>query len=263
MHRRDRACGLHNGVIAMAIWNDPQPSQRGIGAASRLNAADRGASYDAGLRSYMLKIYNYMASGVLLSGVVAMLFAQSGLAEASLRSPLGIVIALAPLGFILAMNFGLGRMRIGTLQACFWGFAVAMGLSLSWVLLRFTGQSVAATFFATSGAFAGLSLAGYTTKRSLSGFGSFLIMGLWGLIIASLINAFIPSLHLNLAISVLGVLIFAGLTAYDTQQLKGMYGQVAGTDYVERVAIMGALNLYLDFINLFQFLLSFMGDRRN
>ncbi len=247
----------------MAIWNDPQPTQTGFGASSGMNAGFvQGAALDAGLRKYMLSIYNYMTSGILLSGVVALLFAQSGMAEQVFHTPLRWLIALAPLGFVFAMSAGMGRMATSTLQACFWGFSVAMGLSMSAIFLVYTGPSIAATFFATAGAFAGLSLVGYTTKRSLSAMGSFLIMGLFGLIIASLVAMFFPIPGLGFAISVLGVLIFAGLTAYDTQRLKQTYVQVAGTPFVEKVAIMGALSLYLDFINMFQFLLSFMGDRR-
>jgi FtsH-binding integral membrane protein len=244
----------------MAIWNDPQPT--GFGASSRLNAELGGATLDAGLRKYMLSIYNYMTSGVLLSGVVALLFAQSGLAAQVFVTPLRWLVVLAPLGFVFAMSAGMGRMKTSTLKACFWGFSVAMGLSLASVFLRYTGSSIALTFFATAGSFAGLSLVGYTTKKNLSGMGSFLIMGLFGLIIASLVGMFFQVPGLAIVISALGVLIFAGLTAYDTQQLKMSYVQVAGTPYAEKVAVMGALTLYLDFINMFQFLLSFLGDRR-
>ncbi len=247
----------------MAIWNDPQPSQSGLRAAPGVGTiGGRAARTDAGLRQYMLSIYNYMASGILLSGVVAMLFARSGLAAATFGSPLRWVVALAPLGFVMAMSFGVNRMRLSTLQVLFWSFCVAMGLSLSSIFFVYTGSSIAATFFATAGAFAGLSLVGYTTKRDLSAMGAFMTMGLFGIIIAMLINAFFPMPGLGLAISVLGVLIFAGLTAYDTQQLKNMYFQVSGTDSVGKVVIMGALKLYLDFINMFMFLLRFMGDRR-
>jgi hypothetical protein len=220
------------------------------------------AARDEGLRTYMLSIYNYMASGVLLSGVVALLFARSGMAEATFGSPLRWLIALAPLGFVMAMSFGLNRMQTSTLKTLFWGFSVAMGLSLSSIFFVYTGASIALTFFATAGAFAGLSLYGYTTKRNLGAMGAFMVMGLVGIIIAMLLNLFLQSSAMALAISVLGVLIFAGLTAWDTQRLRGMYYQVQGTDLVQKVVIMGALSLYLDFINLFQFLLSFMGDRR-
>ena len=219
------------------------------------------AARDAGLRSYMLSVYNYMASGVLLTGIVALLFAQSGLAEQVLNTPLSWVIMLAPLGFVMAMSFGLNRMSTGTLQMLYWAFATVMGLSMSSIFLVYTGTSIAQTFFAVAAAFMGLSLYGYTTKKDLSGFGTFLIMGVIGLLVAMVINIFLQSSVLQLAISAIGVLIFAGLTAYDTQKIKSMYAHVAGTDMMGKVVIMGALNLYLDFINMFTFLLSFMGNR--
>jgi FtsH-binding integral membrane protein len=220
------------------------------------------AARDAGLRSYMLSVYNYMASGVLLTGIVALLFANSGLAAQVLVTPLRWLIILAPLGFVMAMSFGLNRMSTATLQGLFWAFAVAMGLSMSSIFLVYTGVSIAQTFFAVAAGFVGLSLYGYTTKRDLSGFGTFLIMGVVGLLVAMLINLFLQSPAMMFAISAIGVLLFAGLTAYDTQKIKSMYAYVAGTDMMGKVVIMGALNLYLDFINMFMFLLSFMGDRR-
>ncbi len=244
----------------MAIWNDPRPSQTGFSAAPGIGGI--ASRTDTGLRQYMLSIYNYMASGIMLSGVVAMLFARSGMAAAVFGTPLRWVVALAPLGFVMAMSFGQSRMRLSTLQALFWAFCVAMGLSLSSIFFVYTGSSIAATFFATAGAFAGLSLVGYTTKRDLSAMGAFLTMGLFGIIIAMLINAFFPMPGLGMAISILGVLIFAGLTAYDTQRLKTMYYQVSGSDQVGKVVILGALSLYLDFVNMFMFLLRFMGNRR-
>jgi FtsH-binding integral membrane protein len=220
------------------------------------------AARDAGLRSYMLKVYNYMASGVLLTGIVAMLFASSGMAAQVMATPLKWLIILAPLGFVFGMSFGVNRMQTSTLQALFWGFAVAMGLSMSTLFLVYTGVSIAQTFFAVSGAFLGLSLYGYTTKKDLSGFGTFLIMGVVGLLIAMVINMFVQSTAMMFAISAIGVLLFAGLTAYDTQKIKSMYAHIAGTDMMGKAAIMSALTLYLDFINMFQFMLSFMGDRR-
>jgi FtsH-binding integral membrane protein len=220
------------------------------------------AARDVGLRSYMLSVYNYMASGVLLTGIVAMLFANSGLAAQVMATPLRWLIVLAPLGFVMAMSFGLNRMSTGTLQALFWSFAVAMGLSMSTIFLVYTGMSIAQTFFAVSAGFAGLSLWGYTTKKDLTGWGTFLIMGVVGLLVAMVINLFLQSPAMMLVISALGVLIFAGLTAYDTQKIKSMYAYVAGTDMMGKTVVMGALNLYLDFINMFMFLLSFMGDRR-
>ena len=247
----------------MAEWNDPQTTRSPFGAKPQLNGELMGgATRDEGLRSYMLSIYNYMASGVLLSGVVALLFARSGMAEAALGSPLRWVIMLAPLGFVMAMSFGLHKMQTSTLKLLFWGFSVVMGLSLASIFLIYTGTSVATTFFATAGAFGGLSLYGYSTKRNLSAMGAFMTMGLIGIIIAMVLNMFLQSSAMSLAISVLGVLIFAGLTAWDTQRLRNAYHDVAGTDMLQKVVIMGALSLYLDFINMFQFLLSFMGDRR-
>ncbi|HKR92968.1 Bax inhibitor-1/YccA family protein [Novosphingobium sp.] len=246
----------------MANWNDPQP-RSGFGASPSLDGRAAGrASYDTGLRRHMLSIYNYMASGVLLSGIVAMLFANSGMAEQMAFSPLKWVVMLAPLGFVFAMSYGANRMQTTTLQMLYWGFAVVMGLSLSTIFLVFTATSIATTFFATAAAFAGLSLYGYTTKKDLSGFGTFLIMGLVGILVAMLINLFVHSTALQLAVSILGVLIFAGLTAYDTQMLKNQYYQLRGTEFVGKAVVLGALSLYLDFVNMFQFLLSFMGDRR-
>jgi len=247
----------------MANWNDPQPGRPGFGASpSRSEEAIGRATYDMGLRRHMLSIYNYMASGVLLSGIVAMLFARSGMAAQMAGTPLMWIVALAPLGFVFAMSFGANRMQTSTLQMLFWGFCTVMGLSLSTIFLVFTGASIASTFFATAGAFAGLSLVGYTTRKDLSAMGSFMVMGLIGILIAMVINIFLQSSGLQLAISILGVLIFAGLTAWDTQRLKMEYHQLAGTEFAGKAVVLGALSLYLDFINMFQFLLSFMGDRR-
>jgi len=220
------------------------------------------AARDAGLRSYMLKVYNYMASGVLLTGIVAMFFANSGMAAQVMATPLRWLIIFAPLAFVFAMSFGVNRMQTSTIQALFWGFAVAMGLSMSTIFLVYTGTSIAQTFFAVTAAFLGLSLYGYTTKKDLSGFGTFLIMGVVGLLVAMVINIFLQSTAMAFAISAIGVLLFAGLTAYDTQKIKSMYAYVAGTDMMGKSVVMAALTLYLDFINMFQFLLSFMGDRR-
>ncbi len=243
----------------MANSFDPRTAA-GFGA----GAGTRDVAFDAGLRSYMLSVYNYMGSAVLLSGIVALLFAQSGLALQVLGGPglLKFAIMLSPLAFVLAINFGINRMKTSTVQMLFWAFAVVMGLSLSSVFLVYTGTSVAQAFFATSAAFLGLSLFGYTTKRDLSGMGTLLIMGVVGILVAMLLNAFFfHSGALQMAISILGVLIFAGLMAYDTQRIKSMYAYVAGTDMMGKTAIMGALNLYLDFINMFTFLLQLMGNR--
>ena len=221
------------------------------------------AARDAGLRSYMLSVYNYMASGILLTGIVALLFASSGMAAQVFLGGgiLGWVIIFAPLLFVFAMSFGVNRMSTATLQMMFWGFATVMGLSMSTVFLVYTGVSIAQTFFAVAAAFMGLSLWGYTTKKDLSGWGTFLIMGVVGLLVAMLINLFLQSSAMHLAISAIGVLLFAGLTAYDTQKIKSMYDYVRGTDMMGKVVIMGALSLYLDFINMFTFLLNFMGSR--
>jgi hypothetical protein len=241
----------------MANWSDP----RATAAPQPGTLGREGVAYDAGLRSYMLSVYNYMASGVLLTGIVAMLFANSGLAAQVLGTPLRWVIMLAPLGFIMVLSFGINRLSTGTAQMLFWAFATVMGLSMASIFLVFTGTSIATTFFATAAAFVSLSLWGYTTKKDLSGFGTFLIMGVVGLIVAMLINLFLQSSALQLAISAIGVLLFAGLTAYDTQKIKSMYAYVAGTDMMGKTVIMGALNLYLDFVNMFTFLLNFMGSR--
>ncbi|MGY4398868.1 FtsH-binding integral membrane protein [Sphingomonas sp. UYAg733] len=244
----------------MANWSDPRPN-----AANFATTGARTETYDAGLRAYMLSVYNYMTSGILLTGVVAMLFASTGYAEAVFDGSgiLKYVIMFAPLAFVFAMSFGQGRMSMPTLQAMFWGFAIAMGLSLSTVFLRYTDTSIAQAFFATAAAFAGLSLYGYTTKRDLTAVGTFLIMGLVGLIVASLLNLWFQSGVMALVISIIGVVVFAGLTAYDTQRTKSMYAQVAGTEHEGRVVIMSALSLYLDFINMFLFLLRIFGSSRN
>ncbi|MXP27490.1 BAX inhibitor (BI)-1/YccA family protein [Porphyrobacter algicida] len=246
----------------MADWNDTKQRTNWSSVPRAGDAVARRETYDAGLRSYMLSIYNYMASGVLLTGIVALLTAQSGLAVTFATGPLMWLVALSPLAIVFAMSFGMNKFSKTALQAMYWGFAFLMGLSLSTIFLVYTGASIAATFFATAGAFAGLSLFGYTTKKDLSAFGTFLIMGVVGLIIASIVNMFMQSTGLALAISFLGVLIFAGLTAYDTQKLKRIYDQVRGTEFMGKVVIMGALNLYLDFINMFLFLLRFMGNSR-
>jgi hypothetical protein len=167
----------------------------------------------------------------------------------------------SPLAFVMVLSFGINRLSTGAAQAVFWAFAAVMGLSMSTIFLRYTGSSIAITFFATSVAFLSLSLYGYTTKRNLQAFGTFLMMGVVGILVASLLNIWFRSPGFSMVISAVGVLLFAGLTAYDTQRIKGMYDQVAGTDMMGKVVIMGALSLYLDFVNMFQFLLSFMGSR--
>ncbi len=175
-------------------------------------------------------------------------------------SPLAFIIMLAPLGFIIALNMGISRMKEGTVQVLFWAFAAVMGLSLSSIFIQYTGQSVARVFFISAGAFGGLSLYGYTTKKDLTGWGSFLFIGLVGILIASIVNIFVASSALQFGISIIGVLVFAGLTAYDTQRIKAMYFD--GTGQEGKKAIMGALTLYLDFINLFIMLIQLFGQRR-
>jgi uncharacterized protein len=233
--------------------------------------ADADAGFDAGLRSYMLSIYNYMASGVLLTGIVALLVSSTPallsifFAEkangAFGPTLLGWVAMLSPLALVLVMNFGVNKLSEGSLKACFYGFATLMGISMSTIFIVYTGASIAQTFFVTAASYGALSLYGYSTKRDLSAMGKFLMMGLIGLLIAMVANFFFKSGPLQLGINVIGVLIFAGLTAYDTQRLKNLYAQVEGTDFLGKSAVLGALTLYLNFINMFQFLLSFMGNR--
>jgi FtsH-binding integral membrane protein len=221
------------------------------------------AARDAGLRSYMLSVYNYMASGVLLTGIVALGLAMTGVAQ-SIWYGGGIlkwVVLFAPLIMVMIMGFRAQRMSTGAMQAFFWAFAAVMGVSMSVIPLVYDGTSIAQCFFATAVAFLSLSLWGYTTKRDLSGFGTFLIMGVVGLFVVMLGNLFIRSDALSMVISVVGVFLFAGLTAYDTQKIKSTYAYVAGTDMVGKTAILGALTLYLDFINMFQFLLALFGNR--
>lgn len=231
------------------------------------------ATYDAGLRAYMLRIYNLMASALALTGITALFTAKTPALLMMFynvqgeqivgMSGLGWLVALAPIGLALWMGMGLNRMAASTAQMIFWAFAVLMGLSLSSVFLLFTGESIARTFFITAGTFGAMSLYGYTTKKDLTGMGSFLMMGLIGLILASVVNLFMQSSALHFATSVIGVLIFVGLTAYDTQKLKNMYYSLSGSgEMMAKMSIMGALSLYLDFINMFMYLLRFFGDRR-
>jgi FtsH-binding integral membrane protein len=226
---------------------------------------------DQGLRAYMLQVYNYMAIGLAVTGVVALgAFSMAfdggtgqltGFGQAIYLSPLRWVIIFAPLAMVFLLSFKLNSMSIGNAQLAFWAFAALMGLSLSSIFLIYTGTSIARVFFITAASFGALSLYGYTTKKDLSAWGSFLFMGLIGIIIASLVNLFLASSALQFAISVIGVLVFAGLTAYDTQQIKEMYSVHDDGTLSSRKAIMGALRLYLDFINLFLMLLQLFGNR--
>ncbi|MBN9413329.1 MAG: Bax inhibitor-1/YccA family protein [Candidatus Paracaedimonas acanthamoebae] len=221
------------------------------------------ANLDQGLRSYMLGIYNYMALGLGLTGLVATLVASSpALLQAIYGSPLQFIVMLAPVGFVFFLSFRLHAIQASTAQMLFWAYSGLMGLSLSWIFLAYTGASVAKVFFITAGTFGAMSLYGYTTKKDLTGLGSFLLMGLIGLILASLVNLFVKSSAFEFVISAIGVLIFTGLTAYDTQVIKSEYIEGEDREIMMKKSIMGALRLYLDFINLFLHLLRFLGDRR-
>ncbi len=231
----------------------------------------RAAEIDVGLREYMLKVYNYMASGLALTGIIAYFTANTPalLNLFYVVGPRGLeptilayVAMFSPFAFILVLSFGINRMKASTAQMVFWAFAAVMGLSLSHIFITFTGVSITRVFFITAGTFAAMSLYGYTTKRDLTGMGSFLIMGLFGIIIAMVVNMFLQSAAMHFVISVLGVLIFVGLTAYDTQKIKNVYLESDSAEVMAKKTIMGALTLYLDFINLFLLLLQLFGDRR-
>jgi uncharacterized protein len=253
----------------MSDYDRNYASLRGVGT-------DRAVAYDMGLRAHMIRVYNYMAGGVALTGVVAWLVYQMSvvtdasdritgltpLGQALFASPLKWLIMLAPLAFVFLFSFKISQLQASTARTLFFAFAALFGLSLATIFMVFTQASITRVFFISAAAFGGLSLYGYTTQRSLDAIGSFLMMGLFGIIIASLVNIFLASSALQWTISVIGVVVFAGLTAWDTQKIKEMYspnddGTVAG-----RKSIMGALSLYLDFINLFMSLLQLFGDRR-
>ena len=241
------------------------PFRRQAQAFPATGSATTVAQVDAGLRAYMNRVYGLMAGAMVLTGAVAFTISTSpALLQLIYGSPLKWVVMLAPLGVVLLLSARVKKMQASTAQLVFWLFAALVGASISYIFVVYTGVSVARTFFITAIAFLGLSLYGYTTKRNLSGMGSFLMMGLIGLIAASIVNLFIESSALSFAVSAIGVLIFAGLTAYDTQRIKNTYLviQHAGTGVREKSAIMGALSLYLDFLNLFLFLLHFLGMAR-
>jgi len=230
--------------------------------AEMTGAQARDADMDVGLRAYMLKVYNYMCIGLGLTGGVAFAASTSqDLMAAIYGTPLQWVVMLAPLGMVFFLSARVNHMKASTAQTMFWVFSGLMGLSISYIFLAYTGASVTRVFFITAGAFAGLSLYGYTTKRDLTAMGRFMVMGLIGIIIASVVNIFLGSTGLQFVISVLGVLIFSGLTAYDTQKIKGMYYGADSGEVSEKKAIMGALTLYLDFLNMFIFLLHLFGNR--
>ena len=221
------------------------------------------AQVDVGLREYMLKVYNYMATGLGLTGLTAYFVAiNPTLVETIFGTPLYWIIALAPLGFVFYLSARLHRISFSKAQALFWLFSGVMGLSMASIFLIYTPVSIARVFFITAGTFAGMSLYGYTTKKDLSGWGSFLFMGLIGIIIASIVNIFLKSPMLFYVVSWIGVLVFVGLTAYDTQRIKEMYYAADTVEISGKKAIMGALKLYLDFINLFIMLLHLFGQRR-
>jgi hypothetical protein len=227
------------------------------------NTAIPQVGIDAGLRNYMLRVYNYMAGALVVTGLVAWFSQGFVLQLAQQHSPLMYVLIFAPLAFVLVLSFGIQRMSLGATQATFWGYAAVMGLSMSTIFLVYTGTSIAEVFFITAATFLAMSLYGYTTKSDLSRFGSFLFMGLIGIVIASIVNIFVGSPAILFAISVIGVLVFTGLTAWDTQRVKEMYWEGDSAVIAGKKAIMGALSLYLDFVNLFMMLLQLMGNRRN
>ena len=237
-------------------------------AQQRFDASARGRAtsaikIDEGLRAFMLKVYNYMGLGLALTGAVAFFTASSpAMMQAIHGTALSWLVMLSPLAFILVLSFGIQKLRPATAQALFWAFAGVMGLSLSSIFIVYTGTSIARVFFITAALFGAMSLYGYTTKKSLASWGSFLFMGLIGVIIAMVVNIFLASSALHFAISVIGVLIFTGLTAYDTQNIKQQYYEGDGAVIAEKKAIMGALRLYLDFINLFIMLMHLMGQQR-
>jgi FtsH-binding integral membrane protein len=237
------------------------------------------AVLDAGLRAYMLRVYNWMSSGLLLTGIVAYVIAHTSAIDAfyplvqtmsgrMIRQPSGLayLAMFAPLGFVLVLSFGVNRLSTSTVQALFWAFCAAMGASLTSIFVIYTGESIVRVFFITAATFAATSLYGYTTKADLTRMGSFMMMGLFGIIIASLVNMFMHSSAVQFAISIIGVVVFVGLTAYDTQRIKADYVQYAyaeGTDIASRRGVYDALSLYLNFINLFMMLLQIMGVRNN
>ena len=250
-----------------------------FGTVRRAGASAGAAQIDEGLRAHMTRVYGLMAVAMVITGLVAWVvgtdFARAvagepthiipaGVLQAMFTSPLKWVIMFAPLAVVFGFSAGLNRMSEGAAQGVFWLFAALMGLSISWIFAVYTGMSIAQTFFVTAIAFAGLSLWGYTTKKDISGWGSFLIMGVIGLIVASVVNIWLQSSGVSFAVSALGVLIFAGLTAYDTQNIKNTYLQMRaaqGEAYLGKAAIMGALSLYLNFINMFMMLLQLFGNR--
>jgi FtsH-binding integral membrane protein len=240
----------------MAVF-EQFPARSRWGAASVDQAA-----FDAGLRSHMLRVYNFMTLGLALTGIVALFVAGSpAIYKPLFGTPLKWVVMLAPLAFVMVLSWRFERMSASAVQATFWAFCAVMGLSLASIFLVFTGVSIARVFFITAAMFAGTSLYGYTTKSDLSKMGSFMMMGLIGIMIASVVNIFLGSSMLHFITSVIGVVVFVGLTAWDTQTIKEQYAEGYGQEATTKLAVMGALSLYLNFINLFQSLMSLMGER--
>lgn len=253
----------------MSDFNRNPATSRGFGV-------DRAIAIDAGLRAYMLRVYNYMAGGVALTGLVAWLTFNlsvvqnaggtitglTPLGQVLFGSPLMWVVVLAPLAMVFFLSFRIGHMQAGTARALFFVYAALVGLSLATIFMVYTHTSITRVFFISAASFGALSLYGYTTQRDLSGLGAFLIMGLVGLILASIVNIFVNSGAMAFIISVIGVLVFAGFTAYDTQAIKETYDEMDDSTIAGRKAVMGALKLYLDFLNLFLFILQLLGDRR-
>jgi FtsH-binding integral membrane protein len=224
----------------------------------------RDQNIDKGLRAYMLGVYNYMTAGLAVSGIIAYFVSSSPaiLTTIYTNTALTWMVILAPLAFIIAISMGIQKMKASTVQALYWAFAITMGISLSSIFVVYTSASIARVFFITAATFGAMSLYGYTTKKDLTGWGSFLFMGLIGIIIASVVNFFMASAMLDFAISVIGVLVFVGLTAYDTQKIRNEYSEFDSGEVATKKSVYGALRLYLDFINLMMMLLRLFGDRR-
>ena len=251
-------------------------NKKGILGRAKEAAQQSTAVTDEGLRAYMLKVYNYMATGILMTGIIALITFKMSVVTDSSGSIVGLtqvgnaiymsglkwLVMLAPLGIVFYMSFGINKMSAAKAQTTFWIFAALMGLSLSSILLVYTGMSITRVFFICSATFGAMSIYGYTTKRDLTKLGSFLMMGLIGIIIASIVNIFMKSSMMYFVISILGVLIFVGLTAYDTQKIKNMYAASDTGELMGKKAVMGAFTLYLDFIILFIMLLRLFGQRR-
>jgi uncharacterized protein len=227
-----------------------------------ISSAAGSSSYDVGLRTHMQRVFNYMGGGLALTGLLAWVVANTALAGVIFGSPLRWLVMLAPLGFVMFMNIKMQSLSASTLRTLFWSFCGTMGLSMGAIFLVFTNESIARAFFITAATFGGMSLWGYTTKRDLTGFGSFLMMGLLGLVIAGVVNLFLSSSMLHWMSSIIGVFIFTGLTAWDTQRIKEMYSASWGQEANDKLAVFGALSLYLDFINAFQYLLQLTGQTR-